>query len=325
MKRIVADILAFMCCLAGVSPCRAQENFLEFPGSVRVLYWSVQPLETGSDTAEYAVIFVHGLQKRTKDLTPRLAELIGKDPRAGKVLFVQPAFVTAKSCPPEFRGKIAEWDLQKHDWRRGDPSIGDRGVSSYAVLDRICELLSDRGRYPNMKHILFCGFSAGGQVINRYVAVGGFVRRAHPDCSFAVGGPSTYLYVDRRRPTPDGAFREPEPEVPGHDVWHFGLSERNAYASRLSEKEIMENFRSRPTLYLCGDLDVTKRGLASSPGAMTQGENRYRRFLNYRRYVELFPGWAERSRFVAVPGAGHQTIRVFAAPEFVRLVFGERE
>lgn len=323
--RIAAFLGVFLSCLAGVFPCRAQENFLEFPGGVRVLYWSQQPLETGSADAEYAVIFVHGLLARTKDLTPGLAQLIRDDPRAAKVIFVQPAFVTAKSCPPEFRGKIAEWDLKKHDWRCGDPSIGDSGVSSYAVLDRICELLSERDRYPKLKHILFCGFSAGGQVINRYVAVGRPVRREHLDHSFVVGGPSTYLYVDGRRPAADGEFRVPEPEVPEYDDWHFGLRGRNAYASSLSEKEIMENFATRPTLYLCGDRDVGKRGLASSVGAMTQGENRYRRFLNYQRYIALFPEWAKASRFVVVPEIGHNTNRVFAAPEFLRLVFGGRE
>ena len=319
------NFLVFLWCLAGVFPCRAQENFLEFPGGVRVLYWAPRPLEAGSADAEYAVIFVHGLMARTKDLTPSLARLIRDDPRAAKVLFVQPAFVTAKSCPPELLGKIAEWDLKKHDWRCGDVSLGEHGVSSYAVLDRICGLLSERDRYPKLKHILFCGFSAGGQVINRYVAVGRPVRREHLDHSFAVGGPSTYLYVDGRRPAADGAFRAPEPEVPGYDDWHFGLRGRNAYASSLSAEEIMANYASRPTLYLCGDRDTGKRGLASSPGAMTQGENRYRRFLNYQRYMALFPEWAKASRFVTAPGAGHQTTRVFAAPEFVRLVFGERE
>lgn len=323
--RIAAVLGVFLECLAGVFTCSAQENFLEFPGGVRVLYWAPRPLESGSADVEYAVIVVHGLMAKTKDLTPGLARLIREDPRAAKVLFVQPAFVSEKSCPPEFRGKIAEWDLKKHDWRCGDISLGDNGVSSYAVLDRICELLSDRDRYPKLKHILFCGFSAGGQVINRYVAVGKLVRREHLAHSFAVGGPSTYLYVDRRRPAADGAFRTPEPDVPGFDVWHFGLSERNAYASSLSEKEIMANYASRPTLYLCGDRDVGKRGLASSPGAMAQGENRYRRFLNYQRYIALFPEWAKASRFVVAPGAGHQMTRVFAAPEFVRLVFGERE
>ena len=117
--RIAAVFLVFLSCLAGVFPCRAQENFLEFPGGVSVLYWSPQPLETGSADAEYAVIFVHGLQSRTKDLTPVLAASIREDPRAGRVLFVLPAFVTAKSCPPELQGKTAEWDLKKHDWRCG--------------------------------------------------------------------------------------------------------------------------------------------------------------------------------------------------------------
>ena len=107
MKRMIVGILEFLCCLAGVFPCFALENFLEFPGGVRVLYWSRRPLEAGSETAEYAVVFVHGLSKRTKDLTPGLKKLIRQDPRAGKVVFVQPAFVTEKSCPPKFQGKIA--------------------------------------------------------------------------------------------------------------------------------------------------------------------------------------------------------------------------
>ena len=102
------NFLVFLCCLAGVFTCRAQENFLEFPGGVRVLYWASRPLEAGSADAEYAVIFVHGLMARTKDLTPSLARLIRDDPRAARVLFVQPAFVTAKSCPPELLGKFSQ-------------------------------------------------------------------------------------------------------------------------------------------------------------------------------------------------------------------------
>jgi len=65
--------------------------------------------------------------------------------------------------------------------------------------------------------------------------------------------------------------------------------------------------------------------LTPTPAAMTQGENRLRRFMNYRRYVALFPEWEKKCRFVSVPGAGHQWSLVCRAPEFVRLVFGVRE
>ena len=321
MKRY---FFTFLTLLAGALACRAGENFLAFPGGVSALYWAERPLEEGDAEAEYAVIFVHGLSKHPRDQSPTFKALIRRDPRAGKVVFAMPAYFSPKNCPPELKGKIALWDIRNHDWRRGDPSFGKHKVSSFAVIDRIYELLSDRARYPKLKHILLCGFSAGGQVVNRYVAVGKFVRRDDLKYSFAVGAPSTYLYVDGRRPAADGSFRVPDPAVPGYDSWHLGLGERNAYSKDLSKAEIMANLCSRPTLYLCGEGDVLSRGLAAAPSAMTQGENRCRRFLNYRRYIALFPKWRKQSRFVPVPKYGHVWSKVFAAPELLALIFGER-
>ena len=304
--------------------CFAGEHFLAFPGGVSAPYWSERPLEEGDPDAEYAVIFVHGLSKRPHDQSPTLKALIRNDPRSRKVVFAMPAYFSPKNCPPELKGRIALWDIRKHDWRRGDPSFGENGISSFSVIDRIYELFSDRARYPRLKHILLCGFSAGGQVVNRYVAVGGFVRRDHLDYSFAVGAPSTYFYIDGRRPAADGSFRVPDPAVPGYDSWHLGLCERNAYSAKLSAEEIMANLVSRPTLYLCGEKDVLARGLSATPAAMTQGENRHRRFLNYRGYVALFPAWSRQCRFVSVPKYGHVWNKICAVPELLKLVFGER-
>ena len=87
----------------------------------------------------------------------------------------------------------------------------------------------------------------------------------------------------------------------------------------------MDNLASRPTLFMCGVEDVQPRGLIVTPGAMTQGENRYRRFLNYQKYIALYPEWAKQCRFVGVPGFGHQWSKVFAAPEFVNFVYGKRD
>ena len=320
MFRICFAVLWFL--IGGL--CLAQENFFVFPGGVSALYWAERPLEEGDSEAEYAVIFVHGLSKRPRDQSPTLKALIRRDPRARKVVFAMPAYFSPKNCPPELKGRIALWDTRKHDWRRGDRSFGKSGLSSFAVIDRICEVFSDRSRYPKLKHILLCGFSAGGQVVNRYVAVGKLARRDGLEYSFAVGAPSTYLYVDGRRPAADGAFRVPDPAVPGYDSWHLGLGERNDYSAALSVEEIMANLASRPTLYLCGEEDVLCRGLAATPTAMTQGENRYRRFQNYRKYIALYPMWSRQCRFVSVPKRGHVWSKVCSAPELVRLIFGER-
>ena len=323
--RVLKALFVLLSCVSALW-CRAQMNFLKFPNGVSAAYRAAKPLEAGDDRAEYAVIYVHGLNsKRLGDSTPTVKAPIKKHPAADRTRVVAPMFYAPTNCPAELRGKIALWDSGAHDWRRGDLSRGENGVSSYAVIDRIYELLSDRARYPKLKHIFLCGFSAGGQVVNRYIAVGKFVRAGHLDYSFAVGGPSTYLYLDGRRPMPDGTFRVPEPPVPGFDVWHDGLRDRNAYSADLSEAAIMANLASRPTLFMCGTGDVKRTGLMVTPGAMTQGENRYRRFLNYQKYIALYPEWAKQCRFVGVPGFGHQWSKVFADPEFVKFAYGERD
>ena len=314
-----------MVVLAGAAACRADVQLFEFPGGLRAPYWAAKPLEAGNAEAEYAVIFVHGLSRKPRDESGTVKARVKNDPRSKKVVYALPAFFSEKSCPEQLRGKVAVWDVHEHDWRRGGLSCGEAGISSYAVIDRMFELFSDRRLFPNMKHILLCGFSAGGQVVNRYVAVGRGARREGIECSFAVGGPSTYLYLDGRRPTGGREFREPEPEIPGWDSWHFGLRDRNEYSKDLSRAEIMANLTSRPTLFLCGEADVDGRGLEKTPGAMAQGENRLQRFNYYRNYVALFPEWAKRCRFVSVPGAGHKWSRVCNTPEFIRLVFGSRD
>jgi|GEM_PF-3377643 len=323
--RITKVFQLLMSLFAGAMACEAGVNFFEFPGGAYAPYWAERPLEAGDTDAEFAVIFVHGLSRQPRDQSPTLRALTQNDPRAARVIFAMPAFFSPRNRPEELKDRIALWDIREHDWRRGDLSFGEAGISSFAVLDRMYELLSDRQCYPKLKHILLCGFSAGGQVVNRYVAVGRFARSAHLQYSFAVGAPSTYLYPDGRRPTAQGTFCEPDPPVAEWDSWHLGLRDRNPYSRDLSRAEIFANLTARPTLYLCGEADVEKSGLAISPGAMTQGENRYRRFLNYRRYVGLFPEWSRQCRFVSVPKYGHQWRGVASAPEFVRLIFGERD
>ena len=322
--RTVKILSALLSCVSALW-CRAQINFLSFPEGVDVAYWAARPLEKGDPEAEYAVIYIHGLDSKINASSATFKAIVRKHPKASKTIFIKPAFFSKVNCHKKLLGKVALWDTQKHDWRRGASSLGDRGVSSYAVIDRIFELLADRARYPKLKHILLCGFSAGGQVVNRYVAVGKLVPKKHLDYSFAVGAPSSYLYIDGRRIAPDGSFAVPEPPPPDLEAWHDGLQGRCAYAADLSEKEILANLASRPTLFMCGVEDVKPRGLVVTPGAMTQGENRYKRFLNYQKYIALYPEWAKQCRFVGVPGFGHQWSKVFSAPEFVKFVYGERK
>ena len=96
----------------------------------------------------------------------------------------------------------------------------DKRLSSFAVADRLLAELSDAKRFPNLRRIVLAGHSAGGQFVNRYVAVGrlgesgaGPARRL--EYRFLVANPSSYLYLDGRRPVAGGdRFEVPAKKPP---------------------------------------------------------------------------------------------------------------
>ena len=89
-------------------------------------------------------------------------------------------------------------------WKRGDLS-GEASplarISSFATVDTLLRVLSDRSRFPALRSIVVTGHSAGGQFTHRYAGaspaaegLGGFPVR------FVVANPSTYLWRGSERP-----------------------------------------------------------------------------------------------------------------------------
>ncbi|MBR0504819.1 MAG: hypothetical protein IJJ84_05375, partial [Kiritimatiellae bacterium] len=160
-------------------------------------------------------------------------------------------------------------------------------VSSFDVVDRIMETLSDARLYPALKRVVLVGFSAGGQFTGRYVATGKCPLRKDLAVDFAVIAPSTELRLD-----PD-------------TTWHYGLKDRPRYSAKLTEAEIRRNLASRRVWRGCGTADVTRGSLDVSPPAMQQGKNRYDRFTNFKEYLKGYPDWAAKVSFHDIPGVGH--------------------
>jgi hypothetical protein len=69
--------------------------------------------------------------------------------------------------------------------------------------------------------------------------------------------------------------------------------------------EIRRRLFTRSSWYLAGEAD-TRAGRSLDQGceAALQGEHRLARYLNYRDYARMFPGWTG-ARFATVPGIGH--------------------
>ena len=123
--------------------------------------------------------------------------------------------------------------------------------------------------------------------------------------------PSSYLYIDRRRPVPGqpGEFEVPadaSSTCSRYNDYKYGLSRLNSYMRRVGADKMRTNLFRREAFYLAGDRDIQKRFLDTRCQANFQGVHRFERARNYEDYVALFPEW-DNSTFRVVPGVGHSS------------------
>jgi hypothetical protein len=230
----------------------------------------------------------------------------------------------------------------KERWPGGSHSVGSSGtISSFTVMDvLISRLVGGRlspSPFPNLEMIVVAGFSAGGQYVHRYAAtnnregnLGGIRMR------YVVGSPSSYLYLDNRRPYYDGfgGFGVPyrcagfpyacynnygfltAPRCPSsYNEWRYGLEDLNTYAGAVGVDVIRDRLVRRDVIVLVGtdDDESDVEYLDTSCSARLQGRHRYDRARKLVDYMDArFPG--HNHWFLEVAGADHDAWEVFAAP-----------
>lgn len=166
----------------------------------------------------------------------------------------------------------------------GDP-YGPVGVSredslsSYKILDSFYGYFTQPALYPNLQQITYVGFSAGGQMINRYAWASKIGRlqdsgvppsndekssTAGVPAQFIVSDASSYLYFDNARPT--GECRA------GYDTG--ALHSCNAFTHYYKAKEfplviaarVAEDSTTLPEATTCKEFDTWKFGTSNIPG-----------------------------------------------------------
>lgn len=274
-----------------------------------VYYTSTKPVTDG-DRGKVVVIMAHGWGGGTG----LLEEQVALQEALGDMYVVAPLFARSQTMERDGiapDGRVVwndSWsrDLTKpgvpdDDWRGGGDANGT-SMSSYDVIDSLFARFADKRLFPRLKKVVLVGFSAGGQFVGRYVAVGKGTVRPGVEVAYAAMAPSTEL-------------------VPSSDViWHYGLAGRPRYSRDLSEAEIMENLRTRRCLHACGALDTLETDLDRTPNAMKQGPNRYERFLSFRSVVESDPLWADNVVFHVFDSLGHDASGAYSDPVFISFV-----
>lgn len=315
--------LLFLLCLFGWHVGFGEEFRLPMKaaGSRSIRYFADHKLEQGDANCEFAVIQVHGVNGGDADCSGGFRRFVADRTGNDQVLFVAPCFPISERMPESEKCEFVYWE--DGQWQPGFDSPVAPGLCVYDVLDSIFQTLNSPKLYPKLKHVLFCGYSAGGQVMSRYVAVAKIKPRKNLKVDFAAGAPSTWLYFDDKRLDQFGKFKTPNDIGSRYNNWHLGFARPVRYASSLSQSAAMRNLSQRRLLCFCGTEDVLEENLSTKPGAMLQGKNRYERFKNYQKHIQRFPKLANAVRFVEIPGAGHEG-RCWDIPEVISLAVGEK-
>ena len=209
----------------------------------------------------------------------------------------------------------------------------NRAYSSFAFVDVVMKEFLDTSRFPNLKHVVVAGHSAGGQFVNRYGAgnlLDEQLQARGVEVTYIVAAPSTYMFMDTKRPdTAVAAVSEgndgnngqddygvtnifidaSDTTCPYYNYYKHGLLDLNSYMATAGAEQIKAQYGQRKAVYMVGEYDDinASSGLESDCKANLQGRHRKERSQNYMNYMKEFYGEeiSELHQQVIIPGVGH--------------------
>jgi pimeloyl-ACP methyl ester carboxylesterase len=271
------------------------------------------------------VIVIHGTDSNADEYFSRMIEAASVEGVVDETLVIAPLF---RSSSDGTASNELHWDdgnNYQNNWRQGDMSANaDADVSSFTVIDNLLQRVADRSLFPNLRVITVAGHSAGGQFVQRYAA-GTQAPSQYSDHAFTyvVANPSSYLYLDRRRPETGSTTEFAEPSTTcTFNRYKYGLDNLNTYMSSVGATKITEQYRNRFVVYLAGELDndPDDPDLNTSCRAILQGPDRFSRASAYANFIDIFYP-THFHQFTPVPGVGHSSTLMFRSPEGRGVIF----
>lgn len=250
------------------------------------------------------------------------------------IAVVAPQFFSEVYNSGQYTENQLAWD-DLNAWQSGVRATLPRGteISSLDALDGLLDWFSDREKYPKLTNITIVGYSGGGQLVQRYTAVGKeppphlHVRYIHGDASS-----SAYFTDDRPIPKEEGNSKE---DCIFYNTWRYGFEGFPASPGSVKTvKDFFKQYITRDVISLVGYNDIKKAGDQTCMARMQGGQKRRDRNLIWYQYVSMlartgedldgFPGefssvpdWSDVSnhnmnlRLVVVDGVGHDLEGIF--------------
>jgi len=318
--------------------------------TVGLPYHSSRPLDTLDPTVRRIVVVIHGISHNGHDYYRYGVQAMDRVPGAENDTLVIGLWVlrmdTGSSTvyggftTNHVRDNMLYWRVSPF-WgsQQGRYGAGDTAVnfSVFAALDQMLFNLALSDKFPSLRTMVLFGYSGGGQLVQRYAAAGRFnhaaARARGVHLRYGVGAPSTYAYMDERRPVLGqfGEFAVPSAaeinNCPGYDTYGTGVGvvSTYAYVNATGTAQIRAQFKDRIVGYIVGgnDNDPESSSLARGCDAMLQGRERVERMVNFYEHLKVYYGPEIQNRHVfdIEPGFGHSGSNALRSPAGLRLLF----
>ena len=207
-------------------------------------------------------------------------------------------------------------------------------LSAYELLDEMLTKLTNKELFPNLRHVVLVGHSAGGQLVQRYALIGKFEPPKNVAIRFVVCAPSSYAYVNNERLVPGttNTFAVPEDDVlkncDAYNKWGYGLEKPYAYFRSSDPVKLRERYGRRQVYYLCGEKDtnINDGSTSKTCAAMLQGGHRRERAEVFYKHVQHVYGRSIRGRhkLAITPGVGHSGRGNMTSAMGVKFLFAEK-
>ena len=314
-------------------PCPLTFDIKKGEKTYTLRYASNHPIAERNKKIKQLIIYIHGARRNGLDYYEWGEAAVKAANKDEETLFISPQFTSEKDLE-DHKHDANHLFWVSNNWRIGDESVSSKkrkmaeAFSSFSLTDSIINRVCNRNLFPKLKKIIVIGHSAGGQFVSRYAGMTPMpnILRGYK-FRFIIMNPSTYLYLDDRRPVKTAtSLTFARPDTTGcsnFNEYPRGFEKLNPYATKIGETTIKQQFLSRDVAFVLGgsDTDMKDPSLDKSCGGNLQGRFRLERGQFYYEYLQLFSKKGKIHKVEVVPNVAHSGEKMVASKAAISFMF----
>ena len=330
IKSIAVFLITFFTMLQAQFNIGSNRLFIYQNGdSLGLPYYSNLSLNEVHDDTKLAIVVLHGASRNADDYYDRMYAVVngvGMD----STIIIAPQFLRTGDLDVHNLSEDVLYWTNTTNWTAGYTSGNTSNhnrpftISSYSIMDTLLYRLAMNN--PILNQMVFVGFSAGGQFVNRYVGGNDVTDRIFQEFNlsmrYIVGSPSSYLYMNDERRIEGTVDQFAVPSgCSGYNDYKYGLDDLNNYMSTAGSDSIRIRYSRREVIYLIGGSD--NEGTTDCQ-SMAQGNHRYERSIIYFNYLQYYfsSEILGRHQHAIIPNIDHDSYNIFNSACGRKALFG---